>query len=270
MHAEYNRIVPSADKAIVFIHGIVGTPNHFRFFLPLIPDDVSIYNMLLDGHGKGVTDFAKTSMEKWENQVAAAIAELSAAHKEIHIAAHSMGTLFAITQAIQNPSITKLFLLAVPLKLFLKPRVFVNAMKVYLDRISPDDIVAMASKDCYGIAPDRNPLHYLGWIPRFWELLRKIKSTRKQISLLSTPCVVFQSVKDELISKGASEILRRNPCITVHKLKESGHYYYMSGDLLMMQNAFTEFLSPQSVPHRGKSNASSMFSCATQVEKQRP
>lgn len=242
MHMEYKRIVPNADKAILFVHGIVGTPNHFRIFLPFIPDNISVYNLLLDGHGKGVTDFANTSMTKWDQQVADAVAELSAAHKEIYIAAHSMGTLFAITQAIQNPTIKKLFLLAVPLKLFLKPQVFSNAIKVYLGKVSPADAVAMASKNCYGIAPDKNLLHYLGWIPRYLELFRKIKATRKQLSNLSTPCLAFQSANDELVSRGASGILRQSPCIQVWELAESGHYYYDKKDLALLQNTFKDFI----------------------------
>ena len=29
-HAEYKRMVPGADTAVLFVHGILGTPNHFR------------------------------------------------------------------------------------------------------------------------------------------------------------------------------------------------------------------------------------------------
>ena len=110
MHKEYKRIVANAEKAILFIHGIVGTPNHFKNLLPLIPDDLSVYNILLDGHGKGVKDFSKTAMGKWEAQVAAAVEELAKNHKEVYIVAHSLGCLLAIEQAISDCRITKLFL----------------------------------------------------------------------------------------------------------------------------------------------------------------
>ena len=36
MHEEYIRDVPGSDTAVLFIHGILGTPNHFRRFLSLI------------------------------------------------------------------------------------------------------------------------------------------------------------------------------------------------------------------------------------------
>ena len=80
MHKEYKRIAQHPETAVLFLHGIVGTPNHFRAFVPLVPEDMSVYNMLLDGHGKGVRDFSHTSMEKWRNQVAGAVGELLKEH----------------------------------------------------------------------------------------------------------------------------------------------------------------------------------------------
>ena len=111
-HKEYLKINPTASIAILFIHGIVGTPNHFNPFIPLVPSTVSVYNLLLDGHGKAVKDFSSTSMKKWEEQVERAVIQLSETHKKIYIVAHSMGSLLAIEQALRNSKVSKLFLLA--------------------------------------------------------------------------------------------------------------------------------------------------------------
>ena len=45
---------------MLFVHGIVGTPRHFDFLIDVVPSTVSIYNILLDGHGYGVRDFSRT------------------------------------------------------------------------------------------------------------------------------------------------------------------------------------------------------------------
>ena len=103
MHKEYVRLVDSADTAVLFIHGIVGTPNHFTDFVNLVPIEMSVCNMLLDGHGKGVSEFSKTSMAKWKSQVDAKVKELSKTHSKIIIVAHSMGTLFAINESVKHP-----------------------------------------------------------------------------------------------------------------------------------------------------------------------
>ncbi len=243
MHSEYKRIVESSDKAILFIHGILGTPNHFDFLVPLVPEDMSVYNLLLDGHGKGVKDFAKTSMKKWEQQVTATVNELAKNHTEIHIVAHSLGCLLAIEQAVGNSKITKLFLLAVPLKLFLKPKMFLNSLRVWFDKIDPENKELMAAKKCYGIRDDKNPLHYIGWIPRFLELFSKIKKTRKTIKFVKTPCVAHQSARDEMVSKQAETILQKNPMIRIVELKNSGHYYYENRDLAIVKEKFIDFIS---------------------------
>ena len=68
-HKEYKRIYPKANVAIMFVHGIVGTPKHFAEFVARVPDGISVYNLLLHGHGGSVRDFSHTSMQKWEKQV---------------------------------------------------------------------------------------------------------------------------------------------------------------------------------------------------------
>lgn len=241
-HKEYKRINPGARAAILFVHGIVGTPNHFADFVSLVPENVSVYNVLLDGHGGSVRDFSHTSMQKWERQVREAVDELTLSHTEVYIVAHSMGTLFAIDRAIENPKVKGLFLLAVPLKIAPKPRMVANLCRVYFDKIKPDDVVALAAKRCYGIAQDKNPFHYLGWLPRYLELFAKAKETRRKIRLLQTPCTAYQSAKDELVSTASAKLLRQNETILVVELKDSGHYYYAPDDLAFLLRAFENFM----------------------------
>lgn len=242
VHKEYVKICDNATTAILFIHGIVGTPNHFNQFVSLVPESFSVYNLLLDGHGKGVKDFSKTSMRKWEEQVSCVVEELSLTHEKIYIVAHSLGTLLAIQQAVNNPKVCKLFLLAIPLKLFLKPKMARNSLKVYFDKIRPDDYEALAAEKCYGIGKDKNPFHYIGWIPRFFELFAKIRQTRQIINLINTNCTVYQSRKDEMVSRRSEKYLKSNPNISVNQLENSGHYYYTKEDFDILINEFKKWL----------------------------
>ncbi len=241
-HKEYKRIIPEAHAAILFVHGIVGTPNHFAEFVMRVPEGISVWNILLDGHGGTVQDFSRTSMQKWEAQVRDAVEELAMSHTEIYIVAHSMGTLFAIDRAIENERVKGLFLLAVPLKIAPKPRMLSNLCKVYFDKIKPDDVVALAAKRCYGIAQDKNPFHYFGWVPRYLELFAKAKDVRKRIPLLKTPTVAYQSVRDELVSISSVKELQKNKSISIVELKNSGHYYYEQNDFVFLLNEFEKFI----------------------------
>ena len=242
-HKEYKRIVPEARAAILFVHGIVGTPNHFAEFLSVVPDNISVYNILLDGHGGRVQDFSRTSMQKWERQVRDAVDELTLSHTEVYIVAHSMGTFFAIDSAIENKTVKGLFLFAVPLKIAPKPRMVANVCKVYFDKINPDDVVAQAAKRCYGIAQDRNPFHYVGWLPRYFELFAKAKQARVRLSMLQTPTVVYQSAKDEMVSGKSLKMLKQNASISAFELKNSGHYYYAPNDLSFLFDEFERFVN---------------------------
>ena len=85
--------------AVLMIHGIVGSPAHFRALYPAIPENWTVHNILLDGHGKGVSDFSRSSMQKWQTQVERAMEDLLSRHEQVLIIAHSMGTLLALELA---------------------------------------------------------------------------------------------------------------------------------------------------------------------------
>lgn len=238
LHSPVEIINKNADTALLFVHGIVGTPRHFDDFVNIAPKDVSILNILLDGHGKGVKEFSKTCMKKWEAQVDNAINTLALTHDNIYIVAHSMGTLFALNQAKTNKKIKGLFLLSVPLKLKIKPKMLTNVFKVYFNKIKPDDLIAQSAKRCYGIIDSKNPFNYLGWIPRYLELFIKAKDTRKIITDINIPVKVFQSKNDEMVSLKTIEILNKNSNIKVTVLENSCHYYYDTADLEFLLNEF--------------------------------
>ena len=67
-HQEYIRLVPGAKTAVLFIHGIMGTPDHFLDLIPHVPRDWSVCNILLPGHGKSVSDFGASSMDQWRSR----------------------------------------------------------------------------------------------------------------------------------------------------------------------------------------------------------
>ena len=244
MHQEFRRVVPAADTAVLFIHGIVGTPCHFADLISLLPDTVSVHNLLLAGHGGSARDFARASMREWEAQVESAIAALAETHPHIYLVAHSMGALLSIEAALHHKEVEKLFLLAVPLRIALTPAMARNSWKIYRGSIAADDHAALAAQRCCGVAQTKNPLPYLGWIPRFLELFSKIRAVRKLLPKLITPSLAVQSMKDELVSPRAMDDLRRNPYITLLPLPHSGHYYYPPADKQALHEAFTAFLSP--------------------------
>ena len=241
-HVEYKKIVDGADKAVLFIHGIMGTPNHFKDLIPLVPDNYSAYAMVTAGHCGTVDDFSNASLEKWEASVQKSVDELLETHKELYLVGHSMGTLFSIEQAMKEPRIKKLFCISIPIKVGVRGRMIPMALKVYRNRIRDDDIYARALKECYGVTDSKNIFKYLGWIPRFLDLFKLIKSVRSKLGELHTPCVAYQSIPDELVSPKSIDILKRESNIRVEVLNNSTHMYYDPDEMDYLKKEFIKFL----------------------------
>lgn len=241
-HQEYIRLVPGAKRAVLFIHGIVGTPNHFRDLIPLVgevPEDWSIYNILLDGHGKSVEDFARTSMKKWKTQVWRVFDELAESHEQVVIVGHSMGTLFAMELALEHPDqIPFLYLIAAPMRPGLRLFGIVNMMRLVFGMIREDRPMEVATRQVCGVRTTRKLWKYLGWIPRFLELFAEIIHTEKHMKGLTVPCVAYQSEKDELVRNRSYQILEKSGVVEVHNLRNSTHFYYHPDDQKMVQADF--------------------------------
>ena len=244
-HREYIKTVPGSDTAVLMIHGIAGTPDHFDDLLPLIPETWSVYNILLDGHGGTVAEFGRSSMEKWTTQVSARLEKLLAQYRQVMIVAHSMGTLFAIQAAVRHPDrISGLFLLAVPLRPFVRLRTVAASVKLMLG-IAGRDQTAMAMKNDSSVALEPGVWKYLSWIPRLVELLREIRLTRRYLSRLTVPAIAVQSGCDELVSSCSCKDLEENPCIKVIRMPNAGHFGYGTTDKAVLLAQFAGWIDKQ-------------------------
>ena len=240
-HSEWIREVPESKNAVLMVHGILGTPRHFDVFLPLIPGDWSVYNILLDGHGAKVTDFSRSSMKKWKAQTAARLDDLLKRYDRVILVAHSMGTLFSLQEAAARPEkIAGLFLLQTPLRPRLKLRY------ACYSALMPLGIVPKAAVDMIrGSSITLSPWlwQYLGWIPRFAELFIECRRTRKMLDQVTVPCRVFQSAKDEMVSMRTCRDLSKHPRLSVTVLPDSGHFAYHGADLELLKTEFSKLFA---------------------------
>ncbi len=247
MHEEYIRIVPDADTAVLLIHGICGTPDHFRELIPLearIPENWSVCNLLLDGHGGTVSDFAQTSGKKWEKQVQEAYKMLEEKHDHILIVGHSMGTLFALQLAAMHPEkVKKLFLLAVPLRPWLKPSMIVDLLQMVFGK--PESLPAhrAALAKAAGIRTSRKLWQYIPWVPRFLDLFYEIRCTEGIISEVTPDCRCYQSQKDELVLRCSEKVLKQNERLQIIRLPNSTHFYYAPEDRVRILTDFEQWIN---------------------------
>lgn len=241
-HIETKRLVTGAKYAVLFIHGIVGTPNHFRIVLPLeelVPENWSVYNIRQPGHGGSVEAFGKSNINQWRSHAKDAFDELAEKHEKIVIVGHSLGTLFAMQMALKQPEkVAQLFLVAAPMRPWVRLFGAANCVKLAFGRIREDRPLEWATKHVCGV--DATPLlwKYIPWLPRFFELFAEIVRTEKIMGNLKVPCVAWQSRKDELVSNFAAPVLRKRGVMEVHELENSTHFYYGPEDLKALQDDF--------------------------------
>lgn len=241
-HSEFIRSSQCADTVALCIHGIMGTPRHFDRFLSAIPDSWDICSILLDGHGGSVKDFAGTSMTKWQQQVTDRLAQLSARYENVVVLAHSMGTLLAIDTVRMYPEkIRKMVLLAVPLRIAVRPVMVKRALRYAYGTLNVSDPWESALRDAGSVAADRRVWRYLGTIPRYVELLKLSVRSRKRS--VPVPCLVFQSQEDELVSVKSVKYFASAPCIQCRILEKSGHFYYAPQDMDAMLRQIRAFLT---------------------------
>lgn len=241
-HEEYIRHT-DGDRVVLFIHGFLGSPEHFEKFIELVPKEYGIYNVLLYGHGGTVRDFSSASMKIWKNQIEQILKELDQKYKEIIIVSHSMGTLFSYSLAIKYlEKIKAMLLLGTPLKINVKWTACVNSLKSVFGLISDDDEVGKAYIKAHSVKLNLKLWEYIGWVPRYFELFREAKAGRVNIQNVSVPCFVFQSKKDELVSFKSVKFIPKKENIHLTILENSAHFIYDKEDFLIVLDRFKEII----------------------------
>lgn len=243
-HKEMIHVVPGAKNAVLFIHGICGTPNHFVGAVPMldwVPADWSVHALLLPGHGGSVADFANSAMEKWRCAARRAFCKLAKGHERVYIVGHSMGTLFALELAVDFPGkIPALFLLGVPMRPHLAPAAVNSALRLALGKLRPGYPETAIAEAC-GTTPTWMLWKYIPWVPRFIELFAQIARTEKKLSRLAVPAVAFQSRHDELVNGLSAGVLKKYP-VDVRTLEGSSHFYYGEEDKEILYKAFESMI----------------------------
>ncbi len=241
MNKELKIIKHDADTAVLFIHGILGTPRHFDFLIPIVPETWSIWSILLPGHGGSCRDFAESSMEQWKAYCERAFLELAAGHRRVLLVGHSMGTLLSVYLADRFPGrVDGIFALAMPLYPQFTPVAIAGCLHSAYGSMEKDTAYQRSVREACSVALSKNPFAYLRWIPRYLELFALCRKTRKLMPVLETPCTAIQSRKDELV---AFRSAKHTGTAKTLVLPHSRHYFYSERDRETMKTEFLRFIS---------------------------
>lgn len=241
MHKEYVARVEGAKTAVLMVHGIVGTPRHFDFLLEVIPEDVTVVNLLLPGHGGTVKDFAAASMKQWQAAVDAALDELCQSHEQVVLVGHSMGTLLTARAAQGRAQVQGMLYMNVPLHVWVAPRMMLASLRWCFGALRMDDHRDAALAAASGTKPEKLLRRYLAWLPRFVELLRLCADSRPIFRSLEKPAYIFQSHDDELVRRCSTRHLPEGASVTI--LSGCGHFAYTDEARAQMKQAMKTLLN---------------------------
>ena len=235
-HQPICRIIPGADTAVLFLHGIIGTPDHFLSLLPSVPEHVSIRSILLDGHGKDGKAFAATSMKKWKAQVFSVVEEILESSDRVMIVGHSMGCLLAVEAAVRYPDrVAQLFLLSIPLRLRIPMSTVAATLRIAAGKVRPQDTLALTMQADGGVALEPGLWKYIPWVPRFLELLLEMAYVERLLPKLTVPAEAYHGIHDALVSGKSCNVLKKKAGVSCTVLPESDHFRYADGDLSLLQ-----------------------------------
>lgn len=244
-HKPYLRTRKDADTAILFVHGIYGSPVQFdQLAENLFNQGYTVMAVLLPGHGKGAKDFARSDSKKWYAEVSHAAAMLRKSHKNIYMVGHSMGGLLSIKEGIRNGA-NGIILMSVPMKVRLTVRTVSMSVKMLWGNPKNDDDFLKSYRNAYSIQKS-SIWQYVSGLPRLIDVVKMTQHTRRSLTEVDFPVLVIQSGRDETVSRQSVSILKNGLTSKMDTLllEKSGHCYYHPEDIgIMNEKVYTFIMS---------------------------
>ena len=196
------------NTALLFVHGIQGQPRQFQFLLERLPEDVQVRNLLLPGHGAGMSAFRRSGRDQWLAAVRQAAVELREQYGRLAFVGHSMGCLLGLEIERELSGVfAGMLLLCCPFHLRPTPRYFRNNLLASRPERETDDAFVRAAREANGVAA-AYPAQYLTCVRPYLELLRLTRTVRKMGVVPACPVRFLFSEKDEVVSPRSARFAR--------------------------------------------------------------
>ena len=215
------------QTGILFVHGIQGNPELFRFLIDQMPHSILIRNVLLPGHGASTNEFRKAKAAKWLQAVKEACVDLTSKCEHIIFVGHSMGCLLGLLTEQEQRAFSGMLLMCCPF--FIRPtfRFFRNSLFAAFNTGDTTDPFLKAAREANSVSA-KHAVSYLLCIQPYLELLKIIHDT-KDCRLIIPPQTVFcYSSSDEIVGKKSILYVQNQLSANTEVLIRCGHNYFPS------------------------------------------
>ena len=235
-----------SDIAVLFVHGIQGSPRQFRFLEETLPKEVETRNLLLPGHGGSVRAFCRSGAKEWLECVEWEVLSLINRGKRIIYVGHSMGCLLGLLTAQKETiSFAQMLLLCCPFYLRLTKRYFDHFIWALISKKKTDDPFIQASRAANSIHA-RWAAGYLGCIPPYLELFRVIRQSRKMELSHFNHIIFYYSELDEIVSPRSQQTAQQFTSERIHVLPGCGHNYLTDRGRRILQDRLRKMVNEAS------------------------
>lgn len=245
MHKPFSNDSESSDLAILYIHGIMGSPLEFRRIAEALEDEnIHFKALLLPGHGSNGYDFARTSANCWQTHVIQEIGDLKKSHSKLILIGHSLGGLLALNASLLCP-VDGIVLLNTPIKTRVSIQQISMSLRVLLSSGKANDTMICTYRETFSVALGdwwTLPL----WIPRLLDVNRVASQTEKILNEVKVQVILFQSIHDETVNPKSAEILKRglgDHLMSLSYLNKSTHAYFVYEEFNEIIKGIKKFLS---------------------------
>ena len=211
------------STAVLFVHGIQGSPGQFQFLIEALPAGVEVRNLLLPGHGGSARDFRSSDRAAWLTAVGGEAKRLLEQGRRVIYVGHSMGCLLglAISRELGDP-FAGMLLLCCPFRIRPTVRYLSNNLRAMRPERPGEPSRVSAARAANSVRV-RHPAEHLTLLHPYAELLRLMGETRRAGPVGPEGIRFYFSEADEIVSPRSRGEAARYPASDVRILPGCGH-----------------------------------------------
>lgn len=228
--------VENPKKAIMFIHGYMGSYNQFNDIRKQLENcGADLIFHILEGHESTFDEFLQTDADTWQSGVEVHIDRIRNDYDEIILVGHSMGGLLATTAAVHNPDkIKAIVAIGYPISIHFTGAWFKNGYLATLPYQNGEDPRVTASRKFSGV-PVKGKYETIRAYPRGIQFMKTMFRARADLDKLTVPLSVINFKKDEIVARAAAGFVHKKcPTAKFYISKESYHFYFTNEDIKKM------------------------------------
>ena len=239
MHKPFFLENSESSSVVVFIHGFMGSPQHFEGLAKSIQaQGHSVASLLLPGHASTAKAFSLSTMEMWQDHVNTEVERLTFTYRSIFLVGHSMGCLLAINAAIKYcEKVTGLYLIACP---FVLNGFSMQSLRVRLKQTFYRKNHPMKSAYIAGSSVPLTPGLIWRSIKPAAELKKLMRVTKENLCNVRAPVTAVYSPADEIVSMKSLDVLKSgltHATFDYVALSDSNHAYYPDPEQAIIESS---------------------------------